>query len=63
MLIEQQQIALVMLWGDWCAFACTESSDTKATFDWGNALGRSKTPLVAAMRAFVASTFGEEVEL
>jgi len=46
----------------WCAFMPTDSpwyiDETVVSAD-----GRGPTPLIAAMRAYVASKFGEEVEL
>jgi hypothetical protein len=55
-LIERERIALEFLDDEWCAWA---PGPQRA--DGGD--GRGQTPLVAAMRAYVASKFGERIEL
>lgn len=55
-IIERQRIALEFLDGEWCAW-----SPGPQRADSGD--GRGDSPLVAAMRAYVASRFGETVDL
>ncbi|MDP9123513.1 MAG: DUF2591 domain-containing protein [Pseudomonadota bacterium] len=55
-IIERERIALEFLDGEWCAWA---PGPQRA--DGGD--GSGETPLVAAMRAYVASRFGETVDL
>jgi hypothetical protein len=55
-IIERERIALEFLDGEWCAWA---PGPQRA--DGGD--GRGQTPLVAAMRAYVASKFGERIDL
>ena len=52
-IIERERIALEFLDGEWCAWAPGPQ----------RADGRGPTPLIAAMRAYVASRFGESVDL
>lgn len=57
-IIERERIAICF--GDnasgWLAASCAGMGDD----EWGHC---SRAPLIAAMRAYVASKFGEEVEL
>lgn len=55
-LIEREHIALEFLDDEWCAWAPSPQRG-----DGGD--GRGPEPLVAAMRAYVASKFGDEIDL
>jgi len=55
-IIERERIALEFLDGEWCAW-----SPGPLRGDGGD--GRGTEPLVAAMRAYVASTFGATIDL
>ena len=55
-IIARERIALEFLDGEWCAWAPSPQRP-----DCGD--GRGETPLVAAMRAYVASRFGETIDL
>lgn len=55
-IIEREYIALELLDGEWCAWA---PGPQRA--DGGD--GRGPTPLIAAMRAYVAGKFGERIDL
>lgn len=60
-IIERACIAVCMLEGQWCAFMPTSTVDGYNQSYWllevtiGDAHGKGATPLIAAMRAFVAS--------
>ena len=55
-IIERERIALEFLDDEWCAW-----SPGPQRADGGD--GRGHTPLVAAMRAYVASTFDDSLDL
>lgn len=66
-LIERERIAIFPHYSQWAAYA---SLGDEVTFDTAlvdvsgsDADGFGPTPLIAAMRAYVASKFGEDVEL
>lgn len=62
-LIEREQIAIASFDDGWCAEAPTRRGAAwfyRGEDSWGPP---APTPLIAAMRAFVASRLGEEVEL
>lgn len=68
-IIERERIATLMLNDQWCAWMPgTDHPDYIPSY-WlfsktaGSADGRGPTLLIAAMRAYVASKFGDEVEL
>jgi hypothetical protein len=52
-LIEREKLAICIGWKQWLAF----SDDTE------NAGAQGPTPLIAAMRCYVASKLGDEVEV
>jgi len=55
-IIERERITLEFLDGEWCAWAQSpQGADGRD--------GRGQTPLIAAMRAYVSSKFGEMVDL
>jgi hypothetical protein len=61
-IVESERISII-LHGDGTATACV-----RARYDSGKIMGcdaeeHGPTPLAAAMRAFVSSCFGEEIEL
>jgi hypothetical protein len=65
-IIERERIAIVLIAGsgdaEWCAFA--QGSDVRSGYfeaRYDEAQHRGPTPLIAAMRCYVASKFGEEV--
>lgn len=67
-IIERERIATAFLFGEWhgfissdggpydCASSLIEATDSDAQ-------GAGATPLIAAMRAYVASKLGDEIEL
>lgn len=65
-IIERERIAAWKADGDWCA-AVPGDSAYPGDCDYIDVTRRDgssgPTPLIAAMRAYVASKFGEEVEL
>ena len=59
-IIERERIELMTVGdGAWAAGICLE----RWQVDAGGATAYGPTPLIAAMRAFAASKFGDEVEL
>ena len=56
-IIEREGISLTFENGDWTATALGHTSDCRAIryFDY--------SPLIAAMRCYVASSFGDEIEV
>lgn len=61
-IIERERIGVLPMTnsGDWHA---GYEPLTENEFDWGGASACGPTPLIAAMRAFVAHKLGDEVEL
>jgi hypothetical protein len=70
-IIERERIAVLMLTGEWRAWAPNQTTHVRE-YDpkyWlfeqtdTDADASGPTPLIAAMRAYVASKFGDEIEL
>jgi hypothetical protein len=57
-IIERERIAIAWTLSDWSASHWQDAAHFR-----GHIMTRGATPLVAAMRAYVVSKFGEEVDL
>lgn len=62
-IIERERIATVSTQGEWMAWHASFIEVGGSVESEGNVTAFGPTPLIAAMRAYVASKFGEEVEL
>lgn len=60
-IIEREKITLMGERSGWFAEARFCTMEEKHDIDGCRQVGRAETPLVAAMRAYIASKFGEDV--
>lgn len=61
-IIEREEVHLLRLVGGWVASIAYSSKDGKRLVGWRR-LASAPTPLVAAMRAYVASKLGDEIDV
>ena len=55
-IIEREKIDVLWSGGEWCAYTMTSDGESQLVTD-------GPTPLIAAMRGYVASRFGDEIEV
>lgn len=62
-IIERERICIERCQGTWSARIADDDDWFKAAHQSGRPIEDGPTPLIAAMRAYVVSKFGDEVEL